>query len=149
MSTRSRIAKLNPDGSIRVIYCHSDGYLSYNGRMLLDNYKDESKVDALLDLGDISSLAEEIGEKHPFDPDWQNYDAYKKKYGKMVRAYGRDRGELNTEARIYPSLADFPEDGWEEFFYLWSPDGWQWFPGHAKEKLAPLTPEAVNGDEEL
>ena len=77
MSTRSRIAKLNDDGSIRVIYCHSDGYLSYNGRILLEHYTDPAKVDALLDLGDISSLGEEIGEQHPFDPDYKNYDAYK------------------------------------------------------------------------
>lgn len=58
MSTRSRIGKLNPDGSILSVYCHSDGYGV--GETLKEHYTDIKKIDALLALGDISSLAAEI-----------------------------------------------------------------------------------------
>ena len=45
MATRSTIAKLGKDGIIKAVYCHNDGYLEYNGKMLNEHYKDESKVD--------------------------------------------------------------------------------------------------------
>ena len=67
MATRSTIAKLGKDGIIKAVYCHSDGYLEYNGKMLNECYKDESKVDELLAQGDISFLHENIGEKLDFD----------------------------------------------------------------------------------
>lgn len=38
MSTRSLICKEQQDGTYYGIYCHSDGYLTYNGAMLLDHY---------------------------------------------------------------------------------------------------------------
>lgn len=50
MSTRSRIGILNADGSIDSIYCHCDGYLSYNGDILMHHYDTEDKVRALLKL---------------------------------------------------------------------------------------------------
>tara|TARA_Y100000287_G_scaffold153302_1_gene129427 strand:- start:265 stop:531 length:267 start_codon:yes stop_codon:yes gene_type:complete len=67
MATRSTIAKLGKDGIIKAVYCHSDGYLEYNGKMLNEHYQDESKVDELLEHGDISFLNENIGEKLDFD----------------------------------------------------------------------------------
>ena len=39
MSTRSSIAIKHGD-RIKSIYCHSDGYLEYNGRVLLEHYSD-------------------------------------------------------------------------------------------------------------
>lgn len=93
MSTRSVIARENEDGSLDAIYCHSDGYLSHNGRILLEHYRDPGKVSALIALGSISSLAEEIGEKHSFD----DYEAHRN----WVRAYHRDRGEELQAADRY------------------------------------------------
>ena len=66
MATRSTIAKLGKDGIIKAVYCHNDGYLEHNGKVLNEYYRDESKVDELLSHGDISSLNENIGEKLPF-----------------------------------------------------------------------------------
>lgn len=60
MATRSRIGTLNKDGSIRYVYCHWDGYPSWNGKVLLDKYSTQEKVDELLDMGDISQLEESI-----------------------------------------------------------------------------------------
>ena len=66
MGTRSAIAMKTEDG-IRSIYCHWDGYVDHNGRILKEFYSTDEKVKALLDLGDLSSLRQEIGEAHDFD----------------------------------------------------------------------------------
>ena len=44
MSTRSNISIKRKDGTYDKIYCHSDGYLEYNGRILDTFYKDEQKI---------------------------------------------------------------------------------------------------------
>ena len=97
MSTRSLIGATRPDGSVLAIYCHFDGYPEHNGRILARHYTDAAKVEALIALGDLSSLGPEIGEKHPFNerPDG------------VCTAYGRDRGETGTEARSYSSEIAF------------------------------------------
>ena len=87
MATRSTIAKLGKDGIIKAVYCHSDGYLEHNGKVLNEYYKDESKVDELLAHGDISTLDQNIGEKLPFN----DYMLFHEK--KQCRFYHRDRGE--------------------------------------------------------
>ena len=92
MATRSTIAKLGKNGIIKAVYCHSDGYLEHNGKILNEYYKDESKVDELLAHGDISSLDQNIGEKLPFN----DYMLFHEK--KQCRFYHRDRGEDKKEA---------------------------------------------------
>jgi len=59
MATRSIIAKLDDKG-IQAIYCHSDGYLSNNGKILDQHYQNEVKVDNLIIQGDCSSLKDTI-----------------------------------------------------------------------------------------
>ena len=59
MATRSIIAKLDDKG-VQAIYCHNDGYLSNNGKILDQHYKDEVKVDNLIAQGDCSSLKNTI-----------------------------------------------------------------------------------------
>lgn len=56
MGTRSTIALEYADGTVGQIYCHWDGYLDNNGKILLKDYKDPFKVRELLDRGDMSSL---------------------------------------------------------------------------------------------
>ena len=65
MATRSTIAMKTDEGKFRTVYCHWDGYPSYNGAMLNQHYTDPAKIKSLIDLGSISSLNEEVGEKHP------------------------------------------------------------------------------------
>jgi hypothetical protein len=60
MATRSRIAIENQDGSVTSIYCHWDGYIKSNGVILNEKYNTKDKVEALIALGDISSLDETI-----------------------------------------------------------------------------------------
>ena len=86
MATRSFIGKRNADGSITGVYCHWDGYPDHNGKILKEHYTSAAKVDALLELGALSSLGPELGTKckeHSFDKPMQGWTV----------AYKRDRGE--------------------------------------------------------
>ena len=67
MATRSTIAIEHEDGTVEQVYCHFDGYLSHNGKILQEHYTDRSKVEQLVALGDMSILGNEIGEKQDFD----------------------------------------------------------------------------------
>ncbi len=115
MATRSNIGILNSDGTVDYIYCHFDGYLSNNGSILNEFYNTEEKVRELIALGDISSLGEEIGKKQDFNgPRNKNW----------CLAYGRDRGESDTEARKC-SYVDYTKEHFEEYVYLFTPGkGW-------------------------
>jgi hypothetical protein len=58
MATRSLIGiKLN-DNIVKTIYCHWDGYPEHNGKLLVENYNTPAAIFDLLELGDLSSLAE-------------------------------------------------------------------------------------------
>ena len=61
MGTRSRIGIQLKDDSILSVYCHWDGYPSYNGRILRDNYNTVDKVRELIDGGNISALHTNAG----------------------------------------------------------------------------------------
>ena len=91
MATRSVISKIDKkvsNGEITAVYCHSDGYLSWNGKILNEHYTNGNKVDELLSNGGISVLNENIGKP---GIDFNDY----KKFGslKQSRFYHRDRGE--------------------------------------------------------
>ena len=86
MSTRSYIAKQIGDNKYRTIYCHSDGYLTYNGAMLLDHYNSPEKLDELLRLGDLSCLGVNINP----DPSRPHSFDHKKRQDGVTVAYGRD-----------------------------------------------------------
>lgn len=120
MSTRCFIAKANADGTFDGIYCHHDGYISYVGSVLEHTYRDEEKVDKLLDLGDLSVLGEYTDpiykdEIHTFD-DSQD---------KVCIAYGRDRGEENVDKKHfkdYAEMLEYADNVWCEFLYVFCKD---------------------------
>jgi hypothetical protein len=62
MATRSTIAMEFADGTVQQIYCHWDGYLEHNGKILFNHYVDPYKTRELIDMGDISSLCNTIEE---------------------------------------------------------------------------------------
>ena len=116
MATRSNIGILNEDGTVDYIYCHFDGYLKWNGRILNEHYDSEAAVRDLIALGDLSSLAPELGEKQEFNkPSRREY----------CLAYGRDKGESNTEARKC-SYVDYTREYFEAFIYLFTPKSNEW-----------------------
>lgn len=103
MSTRSNIGILNQDGTVDYIYCHYDGYLDHNGKILNEYYNTEDKVRELISLGDMSALTETIDSSI---------------------FYKRDREEI---LKIYKtSYADYTKEYFEEYVYLFTPgQGWE------------------------
>lgn len=57
MSTRSSIAVQYEDGSVQAVYCHFDGYLKGVGETLVLNFDSLEKAKALVELGDLSTVA--------------------------------------------------------------------------------------------
>lgn len=132
MSTRSDIIVALKDGTFARVYCHSDGYPSYNGLCLQTFYNSYAKASALIRLGDLSSLGPRIkpnkGEAHSFD----------NRAPGVTVAYKRDRKEKDVAAHIEPTLAQMRawlSDTWGEYAYLYQ-DG-KWFLMEGK-KLTPL-----------
>jgi len=58
MATRSLIGMNLDNGITKIIYCHWDGYPEHNGQLLVNNYTSPSAIVELMELGDLSSLAE-------------------------------------------------------------------------------------------
>lgn len=139
MGTRSFIA-INENNTFKGIYCHWDGYLEHNGKILTQHYTDINKIRELINLGDLSTLAEEIGTKHNFDAKPKN----------ECNFYGRDREEKNIETKITTSLLDMQhlaENMGIEYFYLYQDNQWhvasrgmQFFGGSNGEKVNNLMP---------
>ena len=131
MATRSTIAMEFADGTVQQVYCHWDGYLDNNGEILQENYKDPLKVRALIDLGDISSLGPDIGDKHSFDIPFKygtpEYQAEAERRRGITTFYGRDRGETGTNARKFKDYADYRANAqFEEYNYILRTDG-NWY----------------------
>jgi hypothetical protein len=129
MATRSTIALEFADGTVQQVYSHWDGYLEHNGRLLVKHYSDPFKLRDLIDLGDVSSLKEEIGTQHAFSQfdTEMNADEYDALYGNMTTFYGRDRGEQGTGAKKFADYADYEANFiHEEYAYILRRDG-NWY----------------------
>lgn len=166
MSTNALIGIEEKDGSVKTIYCHFDGYLTWVGRILLESYNTEDRVRELLSLGDISSLGEstepsmvvsEYGFDYIADKRFQALDKPTQNMMKgedhfHTTAYHRDRGEAWDDVKpvIYPSIDQIEK---QEFTYVFVPGkGWLVdYPesigcGYALKDsgFVPLTQELIN-----
>ena len=104
MGTRSTIALEYADGTVGQVYCHWDGYLSNNGKILLKHYQDPFKTRELLDEGDMSSLETTV----------EGCTFYK------------ERGE-DCPQRMYKDYAEFRKEAQgEEYNYILRRDG-NWY----------------------
>jgi hypothetical protein len=111
MSTRSGIGIEKEDGTVVGVYCHSDGYPTGVGMILQEHYREPTKLSSLVALGDISSLDQDIGEKHPFSDRPKGSSTF----------YGRDRGDTGTAPRTFATREEFRtglRSAGVEFFYL-------------------------------
>jgi hypothetical protein len=100
MSTRSNIAILNPDGTVRGCYIHWDGYPDGVGKELLKDFSTPEAINARLDKGDGSSL----------------YDGFYK-----------DRGEDDVDAKTFSNESEYLTkkiSGWIEYQYLFKDGEW-------------------------
>jgi len=105
MATRSRIAIENQDGSVTSVYCHWDGHIKTNGRILNENYTTKDKVEELIALGNLSSLDETI---------------------ERTVAYHRDNGEYHLVQITFINVEELFEDGFSmgvEYIYCFTKDG--------------------------
>ncbi len=129
MATRSAIIAKLPDGTYRGIYCHSDGYPEHVGRILSTHYKSDVRVEALLNLGDLSALYKMIA------PSEQGIDrrtgqptsrhSFDDPQAKVTIAYGRDRGEQGTEAKIGRTVDEVARCIDHAYCYLFENGTWQ------------------------
>lgn len=144
MSTRALIGIRQKDGSITSVYNHSDGFPSYLGKLLIENYPDESDAKAIIALGDLSVLGERLtpraGEPHTFE----------KRTPSVTVAYHRDRGEplQQTKDICTSSFVKTAKHAWGRFAYLFDCELQQWIYSDLYSKraecFAPLTQAACN-----
>lgn len=100
MATRSNIGILQDDGTIKAIYCHWDGYPEGVGTTLASYYTTREKVEALLNLGDFSSLGETLEKT----------------------AETADPTDEERKARVFNSVnewRDYAREQWAEYLYLY------------------------------
>ena len=128
MGTRSRIGVMHGD-NVKSIYCHWDGYLSFNGQILQEHY-DSAKANNLVALGDLSSLRANIGEKHEFSKfelPAEEVEAFEALTENWCTFYGRDRGEKDTEWKVATTFDQFLEQcdlSGAEYYYIMRDGVW-------------------------
>ena len=130
MATRSRIGLLLDNDYVLSVYHHWDGYPSFLGVFLQQNYTTKEQIAELLDYGDISHIDS--------DTNWDN-----EKVDNHVLYYNL-RGE-KTEPRLDLSVEDYIENEYsamEEYAYLFDNGEWICYdldtkqPVEIKERLA-------------
>ena len=116
MGTRSRIGIQLKDNSVLSVYCHWDGYPSFNGRVLNEFYSTPEKVADLINGGNISSLHTNVGWNNETLP--ETGPQYYTSRGESIK---ENEPELNKNQREYLKTAD---NCGEEYAYLFTSAGW-------------------------
>ena len=111
MSTRSNIVLLRENGSCSAVYCHYDGYLEHNGKMLIDNYTSTKDVRALVAMGNIRSLKPTLDEMAKED------------YAEAPHNCNTLRGYMSEVDTLFI-----------EFIYLWSEEDESWWVSRSVSK---------------
>jgi hypothetical protein len=94
MATRSLIGIKLDNEIVKTIYCHWDGYPSHTGKLLIENYSTPAAITELMELGDLSSLAESPAKCKAYHRDRNE------PWG-MVEPRDTDVNELGTLANDY------------------------------------------------
>ena len=132
MATRSVIAIKKENGEIESVYCHSDGYPSHNGSLLLKFYSSEELAKKVISLGGISFLDKKISPEKEFDlprRTWRGTENVKHSFDTpqdgVTVFYCRDRGE-GLDISKNESEQDFINQ-WNsdvDYLYLWKDEKW-------------------------
>ena len=110
MGTRSRIGIQLANESILSIYCHYDGYQSFNGVKLQEHFNSYDAATELIDGGDMSCL-------------WTNAGWNNEVLPEVGPLYYSSRGE-DTPPRISSNLKQYLTDDAEEYAYLFKDGKW-------------------------
>lgn len=104
MGTASMIGCYNEDGTVTATYCHYDGYISYNGKMLVEHYNTPELAKNVANAGYLSGLKSDL-------------------YESVVEAvHIEDPVKYDSPQHFFDTAADYAG---AEFLYLY--DGEAWF----------------------
>ena len=107
MSTRSNIAIQLPNGKLKVIYVHSDGYPYGVGKCLVDNYNKRDLAELLFNHGDASYLGDTIDECSFYGRDWDRKE---------------DPAQIHRDEWMY--MNNIKGDVFIEYIYLFKNNRW-------------------------
>lgn len=117
MATRSTIAVRHADNTVSQIYCHWDGYLEHNGKILQSHYTSLEEAEELVAGGDLSTL----------DGDHDRCEYY------------TQRGE-DLNIRKFATVEDYIRNRQEEEYnYLWDQGQWKVISYATDDQWMPLT----------
>jgi hypothetical protein len=146
MGTRSRIGVMHGD-ICKSVYCHWDGYLEHNGRILQEHY-DSAKANNLVALGDLSTLRENV-----MVPDGVDH-SFEKPLAGITVFYGRDRSETGTDFKVAHTFEEFLEqcdNCAAEYYYIMKDGVWYcgttYEVGHSLAKKLIVLTEAIAAEE--
>lgn len=135
MGTRSRIGIEMPDHTVVSVYCHYDGYVEGNGKILIENYLDRDSVKELIDGGSMSSLrTEHLWETKAVRD--ENNEIVRDEHDNWLYAPTRDSQPLYHTERgeevevLHTSFDEFVSGnlGGEEYAYMFDlNDNWKAF----------------------
>lgn len=108
MSTRWQIAAKLSDGRCGCIYVHHDGYPKYAFDTLTKFYTEQTKIDALIALGDCSFIGPKLDDCVPYAARGDDLKDVCPTYGTDLRA-----------------VADEHQHGDEEYRYIWDGNSWE------------------------
>ena len=126
MGTRSRIGIQLSDDSILSVYCHYDGYPSFNGKVLREFYDTKEKASELINGGDMSCT-------------WTNAGWTNETLPESGPLHYTSRGEsIDMNApRLDKDMEEFFTDN-EEYSYVFTNAGWVCYNMHQfEDKEAP------------
>jgi len=127
MSTNAYIGMELPDGRVKYVFNHWDGYVRKPGVgwKLFHNYRDPEKVEKLIELGAISSLGAEIGEQHDMD-DRSLFEENREKG--WTSFYGRDRSNTeNVDVKVSTYKKMENDTYCVEYIYVFRPKTGKWY----------------------
>ena len=127
MATRARIGLRLAGDAILSVYHHWDGYPTWLGVHLRQNYTTREKIEELLDGGDISCIDS--------DTDWDRNEC------EPHVQYYNDRGE-NTEPRLDLNDDDFFDNN-VEYAYIFDDGEWLCYDLHDAEPQLVDIPLAI------
>lgn len=117
MGTRSFITIKHKDNTYSGVYCHWDGSVEHNGKILKEDYQARSKVVDLIDGGDMSSLKTNTTWESTFKE-----DAYTNTREEQPLYY-YERGDTHEDS-VYPKhfknhqqMYKYAKNCWCEFIY--------------------------------
>lgn len=121
MATRCAIGYMYEDNIVFAKYSHYDGYPSHTGKMLVEHYDFNLKIQTMIALGDQSYLAPEIfpkGDTHSFETPEKD----------VIVFYGRDRGEPNTAPKTFNGMVEFIDhyEDLVDYLYVYNPTDKMW-----------------------